>query len=132
MEHQLIVSSRRFALWGLLVLLMPLSACDHATEREAAALTGGDPVRGQIAMRQYGCSSCHRIPGVPGANSVVGPPLDTVASRVYLAGVLPNTPENMVLWIQTPQEVDPRTAMPDMGISEPVARDLASYLYTLR
>ena len=83
-------------------------------------------------MRQYGCASCHTIPGVPGANGLVGPPLSGVARRVYLGGVLPNTPENMVRWIQAPQEIAPATAMPDMGLSERVARDMASYLYTLR
>jgi hypothetical protein len=38
----------------------------------------------------------------------------------------------MVRWIQAPQEIAPATAMPDMGLSERVARDMASYLYTLR
>jgi cytochrome c2 len=132
MRRKLIVPYRHLLPGGLAALLVVLSACDRATEREAAALTGGDPVRGQAALRQYGCSSCHVIPGVPGAQGLVGPPLGGVASRVYLAGALPNTPENMIRWIQTPQEVDPHTAMPDLGVPEPGARDMASYLYSLR
>jgi cytochrome c len=46
--------------------------------------------------------------------------------------MLPNTPENMILWIQAPQGVNQRTAMPNMGIAESEARNIASYLYTLK
>jgi hypothetical protein len=38
----------------------------------------------------------------------------------------------MLRWLRTPQEVNPRTAMPDLGVSERDARDMAAYLYTLR
>jgi hypothetical protein len=54
---------------------------------------------------------------VRGARGLVGPPLDGIANRVYLAGVLYNTPENMMLWVRAPRSVDPLTAMPDMGVS---------------
>jgi cytochrome c1 len=62
----------------------------------------------------------------------VGPPLDRLAHRVYLAGMLPNTAENLAFWIRHPQKVDPRTAMPDMQVTESHARDMVAYLYTLR
>lgn len=45
--------------------------------------------------------------------------------------MLPNTPENMVRWIRSPQEFEPRTAMPDMQVGEEQARDMVAYLYTL-
>jgi cytochrome c2 len=117
---------------GLLVIAIGLSACNRDAVREAAELTGGDPVRGQAAIRQHGCQSCHTIPGVPGADGLVGPPLGGIASRVYIAGVLPNTPANMILWIQVPRAMDERTAMPNMGVPESEARDIAAYLYTLK
>jgi cytochrome c2 len=63
---------------------------------------------------------------------MVGPPLDHFAYRVYIAGMLPNTPDNLMHWIQKPQEVVPRNAMPDMGVNEKDSRDIAAYLYTLR
>lgn len=44
----------------------------------------GDPDQGRLLLRQYGCSSCHLIPGVAGARGNVGPPLAGVAQRVYL------------------------------------------------
>jgi putative membrane protein len=122
----------RLLIGGLMVILVGVSSCGQDVAREAAELTGGDPGRGLIAMRQYGCPSCHTIPGVPGAYGLVGPPLGGIASRMYIAGMLPNTPENMILWIQAPQGVNPHTAMPNMGIPELEARDIVGYLYTLK
>ena len=45
---------------------------------------------------------------------------------------MPNTPQNLVRWIRDPHEIEPRTAMPNLGLSDPEARDVAAYLYTLR
>jgi cytochrome c1 len=80
----------------------------------------------------YGCASCHTIPGIAGADALVGPPLDRIASRTYVAGVLVNTPENLVRWIQDPPGVDPLTAMPNLRVNEADARDIATFLSTLR
>jgi cytochrome c len=55
-----------------------------------------------------------------------------IANRIYIAGMLPNTPENMMTWIQAPQEVNQHTAMQNMGVTEPEARDIVGYLYTLK
>ena len=52
--------------------------------------------------------------------------------RVYVAGHLPNTPPAMEEWIRHPRDVNPRTAMPDTGVTVTDARDIAAYLYTLR
>jgi cytochrome c2 len=83
-------------------------------------------------MRRYGCVSCHTIPGVRGADALVGPPLAGIASRAYIGGVLPNSPDNMMRWIREPQKIVPGNAMPEMGITEAEARDLAAFLETLR
>jgi cytochrome c2 len=116
------------------VALAMLAACEprEDVQRNAALLTHGDPARGPDLIRRYGCAGCHTVPGVPGANSLVGPPLAGIAKRVYIAGVLSNTPDNLVKWIQSPREVDPKTAMPDLGVTIRDARDIAGYLYTLR
>lgn len=65
-------------------------------------------------------------------NANVGPDLDRVGSRVYLGGVLVNTPANMHQWLKDPPAVDPKTAMPNVGLNDDEARDVAAYLYTLR
>jgi cytochrome c1 len=111
---------------------LALASCGGEAERRAAAMTGGVPARGREKIRRYGCASCHTIPGVTGADALVGPPLTRIASRTYIAGVMTNTPDNMVRWIQNPRGVDPLTAMPNLGVSDADARDIAGYLYTLK
>jgi putative membrane protein len=116
----------------LMFAVTGLAACGRDVSAEAAAMTGGDPRRGVDAIARHGCDTCHTIPGVRSARGKVGPPLAGVASRVYLAGHLPNTPENMQQWIQHPHRHDPLTVMPETGITLQEARDVAAYLYTLR
>jgi cytochrome c len=108
-------------------LCLALAAC--GAEKPVA---NGDPERGRLLLRQFGCGACHRISGVADAQGNVGPPLDGVAKRVYLAGLVPNTPDGMARWIRTPKAHDPQTAMPDLGVSEEHARDMVAYLYMLR
>ena len=95
-------------------------------------VAGGDPERGRRIIAQSGCPACHVIPGIAGAEGLVGPPLDRFASRAYVGGVVPNRPQNLVAWILNPPGIDPLTAMPATGVSEAEARDIAAYLYTLR
>jgi putative membrane protein len=102
------------------------------SERVARELTGGEPQRGRIVLAQYGCDTCHTIPGVRTATATVGPPLTQIARRAYLAGRIENTPENMIQWIRQPHTVDPETAMPETGVTARDGRDIAAYLYTLR
>ncbi|HKR62762.1 MAG TPA: cytochrome c oxidase assembly protein [Thermoanaerobaculia bacterium] len=120
----------------MLVLIVLLARCtDYPGDRKAAArqaTRGGDPDRGKVVLRSYGCGSCHTIPGVPGAESSVGPPLDKIATRTYLAGRINNNPQNMMLFIRKPRSVDPKTAMPDMDVTETDGRDMTAYLLTLK
>lgn len=90
-----------------------------------------DARRGLLAIRQYGCHGCHIIPGVVGPQVHVGPALKDFARRPLLAGVLPNTPENVVRWLRGPHVLRPRTQMPDLGVTEQHARDIHAYLATL-
>jgi mono/diheme cytochrome c family protein len=92
----------------------------------------GEAGAGRKALQQYLCATCHVIPGIVGANKHVGPSLAGIADRQYIAGVLPNTPDNMLRWLRDPTKVDPLTAMPDLGVSAQDARDIAAFLYTLR
>jgi cytochrome c len=100
--------------------------------RSASIAMGGDPDDGHQLILRYKCGSCHTIPGVDGANGVFGPPLYWMGRRTEVAGNFPNSPDMLTHWIQSPQEMKPGTAMPDLGLSEQQARDVAAYLYTLR
>ena len=91
----------------------------------------GSPERGRLALSQYACSACHTIAGVTSSYPNVGPPLTGMASRRLIAGRLANMPDNMVQWLRKPHIIKPDTAMPDMGVTEVHARDMASYLGTL-
>ena len=117
-----------------IVLLVALAGCgkkEETTKRWASGdLSGGDPARGKAALKSYGCLACHSVPGVGESDTRVGPPLVAMASRTFLAGGIENNPTNLLRWIQTPRDINPRTAMPTLNVSDADARDMASYLYT--
>jgi cytochrome c2 len=120
-------------LLGLLVALtLPtgLTGC-RAQDAPAKPVPSGIASRAPSLMRAYGCTGCHAIPGVPGADGRVGPPLVAMADRAYVAGVLPNTHDALVQWIRFPTRVNPKTVMPDMGVTHQDALDMAAYLATL-
>lgn len=107
--------------------LSSLSGCENS-----GAATEPRHERAVALIRSYGCGGCHDIPGVAGADGVVGPPLHGIGRRVFIAGMLRNTPAEMVRWLRDPQSVVPGNAMPNMGIGEDEARTIAAYLATLR
>lgn len=95
----------------------------------ATAMTGGDPSLAPEIFRRYGCSGCHTIPGVVGADGKVGGELSRMRERVYIGDGLNNTPDNLVQWIISPTRFSKRTAMPVTGITETEARHVAAYFY---
>jgi cytochrome c len=117
---------------GVAASVVPLYLAQMQSRKTAIELTGGDPDKGRDAIAQYGCSSCHTIPGIRGADAMVGPPLTKIGTRTYIAGVLKNTPDNMKTWLKDPPGVDPKTAMPNLHLGDQEAKDIACYLYTLR
>ena len=122
---------------GLLLLVVIVGGVlsDLIQERRqmwthAAAITGGDPARGEAMFIEYGCGSCHGLKHVRKATGTVGPPLDGIAIRTMVAGHLDNSPENVERWIREPQAVSPGTAMPDLNVGQRDARDITAFLYT--
>jgi mono/diheme cytochrome c family protein len=142
-------------IWSLVAFLQTLpnlSPVEYRAMTSAASVTGATPraadnavatsmprygvddadaARGQVALQQYACVTCHVIPGVVAAVHPVGPSLAGIGRRKYLAGILPNTRETMIRWLREPQAVAPGTAMPDLGVTERDARDIAAFLETL-
>ena len=115
------------------VVALLLTSCGE--ERKFAAgelVVGGDPSRGKALIVQFGCPACHTIPGIRGADGLVGPPLTKIALRTYLGGRIENTPDNMIRWIVDPKKIDEKTAMPVTGVSPDDARHIVRFLYTLR
>jgi cytochrome c2 len=126
----------RNSFWLAIVFLAAgfTAACSRSSEAEqiARAATGGSASRGAAAIARYGCGSCHVVPGISGAFGRAGPPLSGIGSRFYVAGVLQNTPDNMIRWIENPPAVDEHTIMPNLGVKHQDAIDIAGYLYTLK
>lgn len=120
-------------LWATALCVLILSACNGRPFQDSSELVvGGNPQAGWQAIQDYGCQTCHTVPGIPGAPAYVGPPLNEWPSRSYIAGNLSNTPDNLIMWIRSPQEVEPGTAMPDLGVSEEAARNITAYLFDMR
>lgn len=119
----------------LILLMLAAAACSGSNPTEAVGYTvwtGGSPERGRQVIEQFNCGACHTIPGVRNARGLVAPPLYWFSRRTYVAGEVPNTPDNLIQWVRSPQSIEPKTAMPTLGLSDQQARDVAAYLYTLR
>jgi cytochrome c len=108
-----------------------IASCAQADTLPPAELPNGNPVRGAELIQAYGCGTCHSIPGIRRADGLVGPPLEQMGRRSYIAGSLVNNGPNMQLWLVDPQLVEPGTAMPDLSVTPDDARDIAAYLFTL-
>jgi cytochrome c len=100
------------------------------TRTQAESITAGKVANAPAHFAAYGCGSCHVIPGIHGANGQVGPDLNGISKRAAVAGSLPNDPKVMILWLQHPQALRPGSAMPEMGVTDAAARDMAAYLYS--
>lgn len=116
-----------------LIALWPaaFAGCHDSGAARAQMVPGGDPARGRRLVAAHGCGACHHVPGVPGAFGRVGPSFEGFARRTFIAGNLRNEPVQVIRWIRFPQDVAPGTVMPNLGVSEADAGDIAAYLYTL-
>lgn len=95
----------------------------------------GNADTGKALFASRGCIACHVAPGVPGATGTIGPSLAGIgdaAKRPRLTDGGANTPEHVKAWIQNPQDLKPGTMMPDLGLSDAEATDLAAFLLTLK
>jgi len=104
----------------------------QTAQSQADTITRGDWKRGRLSIARYGCGSCHVIAGITGANGKVGPDLTHIAQRSEIAGKLPNDPDAMIRWLIHPQAIEPKGGMPDQGVSDTEARNMAAFLYSRR
>lgn len=120
---------RRLCIFGIFCIAATASDCDGPPRTRA---TNAAIERGRAAVAQYGCDACHAIGSAANGRIVAAAPLDGIERRSYIAGVLPNSFDNLVRWIRNPQRIKPRTAMPVLDVSDADARNIAAYLYSLR
>jgi len=115
----------------LILAVIMLTFCGPPS-KQLARVNGGNADKGASAITRYGCGSCHTIPGIVGAHGLVGPPLAGIGNRMYVAGILPNEPPNLMHWVEDPKSINEKTVMPNLGVTTPDAYDIAAYLYSLK
>ncbi len=113
-----------------LLVLGLLAAAARAESSEAYVV--GSPGHGAELIAEKGCGSCHMIPGIRGADGLVGPPLILWGRRIFVAGLLRNTQQNVAAWVLNPQRFVPGNAMPSTGLTPSDALDVAAYLESLK
>ena len=122
------------ALLAVAVLSAPVSLIvqqrqdSHRRQAAAAVATGGDPKAGRRAYLAYHCDACHETDPAVFAKGQVGPSLKGVAQRTEIAGRLSNQPDVLVAWIHHPQALAPGSGMPEQGLTDKDARDIAAWL----
>lgn len=120
---------RAFPIWAIVTCPAFLMAgCGPSAPKPEQSSQLSDAQAGAIWITRSGCGSCHQIPGIMHASGLVGPPLIHFSKRTIIAGYLPNTRDNLARWIQHPQQLAPGNAMPDAGLTDKQARDIALYL----
>jgi cytochrome c oxidase subunit II len=91
----------------------------------------GAAAEGKAVFAASACVGCHTIRGT--SAGVLGPDLTHFGSRkLMLAGLRPNTPDNLVAWIKNPTKLKPGAKMPAVRLTDDQARALAAYLTALK
>jgi cytochrome c oxidase subunit 2 len=92
---------------------------------------GSSLAQGAEAFNLNGCAGCHTVEGNPLAVGKIGPNLSNFGSRTTVgAGILPNTPENLALWLQNPQTIKPGNTMQNLHLRPTDVEALVSYLHS--
>lgn len=101
-------------------------------ENPATVPTTDSAQRGLKLFQTMTCINCHSIDGVSIAANAA-PNLTHLADRTVLgAGVLSNTPTNLLRWLKDPQAIKPGCFMPNLKLTDAQADELADYLKTLK
>ena len=110
-----------------------LSGCTGGQQTQSYSVRmSGNPAHGKVLIESYGCGACHMVPGIHSARGTVGPSLAHFSNQSMIPAGMANSPDNLVLWLRDPVALEPKTAMPNLGIGDGQAHDIAAYLYTLR
>jgi len=87
---------------------------------------------GRHVFETQACMNCHTVRGTV-ATGRFGPDLTHLMSRDTLAsGMIPNTPNNLRLWIKSPDSFKPGALMPAMQLTDEQIDQVTSYLETLK
>ena len=118
---------------GLRVIVDPPERFEQwiAAQRAAPPEPTGDAAAGRDIFASRACVGCHAIRGL--SAGTLGPDLSHFGSRSRLgSGMLPNTLENLTVWVKDPALIKPGVKMPALGLSDAEARAVAVYLLGLK
>jgi mono/diheme cytochrome c family protein len=91
---------------------------------------GGNPQRGKQLVETAGCLACHavgentKVRETRGTSYDIAPELTRVGSKT--------NPAWLYDWIRNPRRFNPTTKMPNLRLTDGEARDIVSYLTTLK
>jgi cytochrome c oxidase subunit 2 len=123
------------ALMAMLVVADPperYAAWVARQAQPAAQTTDALALHGRDVFERASCAGCHTVRGTS-AKGTPGPDLTHLMSRETIAaGVLANTPQNLVAWIHDPQALKPGTMMPVVPLSDADRLAVVRWLSTLQ
>jgi cytochrome c oxidase subunit 2 len=109
----------------------PEQFAQWAAAQSKPAVVDAHVAEGRAIFENNACANCHTIKGTRG-NGKFGPDLTHLASRDTLAsGIVPNTAQNLKIWIDNPDMMKPGSLMPPMHLSDHDMDALVAYLQTL-
>lgn len=85
-----------------------------------------------LAVVEYRCGLCHEVRGTHAGASAAPDLTHLMSRRTIAAGLLPNTPGNLVGWIQNPQDIKPGNLMPNQYLPGDQLSDVQAYLESLQ
>ncbi len=106
------------------------SESDFKLEKTRGSSAGGNAADGKKIFETVGCQDCHVIGGstkvrdARGTSYDIAPELSRVGSKV--------NPDWLYDWIRNPRHFNPETRMPNLRLSDQEARNVVSYLTTLK
>jgi cytochrome c oxidase subunit 2 len=106
------------------------AAWASAQQQNAASATAMTADRQEF--ESLSCVNCHTVKGTA-AMGKFGPDLTHVMARMTLgAGVIDNTPQNMKVWVNDPQDPKPGCFMPSLKLTDAELSQVVNYLETLK
>lgn len=91
----------------------------------------GGAEAGKALFISKACTGCHVVQGMPEARGAVGPDLTHAANAASIAGVLPNTEENLKEWLRDPALMKPGALMPNQHLTDSEIDALVAFIQTL-
>ncbi len=94
------------------------------------AYVGGDVKRGKQVVESAGCLGCHAIGENTKVREARGTSYDIAPELTHVGGKV--SPDWAYDWIRNPRHFNPSTKMPSLRLTDGEAKDVVSYLMTLK